>query len=746
MADRYTLEELSAMMERELSLAIGAPDSTIAQERQRNLQFYNAEPVGELAPPEDPDSSRIVATDVADTVEWMLPSLVRIFSTSKDSMACRPKRPKYAPQAKLAEEYLRHKFWKQNKGFSIVYDLFKDALLQRVGFVKVYWDDEPEDVVESYRGLLPEQVADMLSDGQVEVIEQAARIEMIEAPEMPGMPEQAEKMPVEVYDVKVKVRTSPGKCRVVNVPPEEMRIHRRARYGEEPLFLAQVQYRTRAELEAEGYDLSDVGSGEDWGLETLERSQIQSPFWEAGDEGERQLFRFAECYTQLDQDNDKVPEWRRIVVIGSKAMSDEQVDSHPFVWFCPNPIPHLFFGKCPADFAIEPQRLNTSLLRALSDNVYLTVHQQYAVVSGKVNLDDLTSRRPGGVVRMTEQGAVQPLSQSGLDPAAWQMIEWGEQWRERRTGFTRYSQGMSPDALNPTATGVNLITEKADQRTELIASVAAISIEQIFRKMLKCMSQYQSIPEQMEISGQWVPIDPREWADGYDIEINVGLGTGSKDKKAQTLQAIFGMQQPMLQGGAIPPQAVIATARAFVDATGAGVPEELFPDPQPPAPGAPPPQVQIEQMKLQADAQKFQAQSQMDAARMQMEAQLQQQNKQAELEVQRMNDERDAQREQVRIQMEAEAKAQEAAIRAELDRARLELDRYKADLDAQVKLAIAQMSKAPDVSADSSAMTQTLADISRAAFAAMTAPKQVVRGPDGRVAGVVAVPPQEGQA
>lgn len=601
---RYSKDELSALVQTELRKSLGAPDSEISSLRLRNLQYFKAEPVGELAPPEAPDRSQVVATDVPDTVEWMLPALVGVFARSPDSMECAARRPQFAEGAKLASEYLRHCFWTRNEGFTILYQWFKDALVQKVGFVKVYWDKTTEDVEESYTGLLPEQVQGMLASGDVQVLEQTARTETL-----------SDGQPVEVYDLRVKRTESEGRCVVQPVPPEEMRIHRRARYGEDPLFVAHVSSRTKGELESEGYDLTDADSGASaLSTEAIERADSQEFSLGDDSDGELMLYEVSECYIRLDQDNDGVPEWRRVLLIGSTVMEDEKVDSHPFVWFCPNPLPHVFFGQCPADHAIEPAKLNTSLLRGLMDNVYLSVNQRMQVLDGQVNLDDLTNSRPGGLVRVREMGAVQPLVQPGLDQGAWQMVEWGEQWRERRTGFTRYSQGMSPDALNPTATGVNIITEKADQRTELIARVAAESVRTMFGKMLKCMGQYQDVSDVVELMGQWVSVDPREWADGYRIEVNVGLGTGSKDKRAAALREVYGMQQPLAASGALPPQALIATARGFAEAVGLGDPEQYFPDAQPPKPPVPPPQVQVEQMKLQADAQKYQAETQRDAA------------------------------------------------------------------------------------------------------------------------------------
>jgi hypothetical protein len=724
MAKKYSDSELSALLDKELRQSLGSPTSEIAHLRLRNLQYYKADATGELAPPSIPDRSQIVATDVADTVNWMLPSLVRVFAASPDAVECVPTHPRFAPQAKLASEYMRHCFWKKNSGFSVVNGWFKDALIQKVGFVKVFWEESTQDIEESYDDLLPEQVEMILAEGdEVEVIEQEAHTELVEG------------QPVEMYDIRIKRAKKDDKCIVLNVPPEEMRLHPRARYGEEPLFVAQQFYRTRGELEADGYDLTNVSTEDGWHIEEIERANTQTPFFYDSSDGELQRYRVSECYIKLDQDSDGIPEWLRVLMIGKTILEQEKVPDHPFVWFCPDPLPHTFFGQCPADFAIEPQRLRTSLMRALLDNVYLSVNQRTQVIEGQVNLDDLLMSRPGGIVRTKMAGAMTPVPQNGLDPSAWQMVEWAEQWRETRTGYTRYSQGLSPDALNPTATGVNIITEKADQRVELIARVAAESVKQLFAKMLACMCRYQEVEEVVELMGQWTPIDPREWSDGYQIEVTAGLGTGSKDKKAMVMQQVMQMQAPLVQGGVIPPQAAILAARKFLDAAGVQGAEELFPDAQPPQPQANP-----EAMKMQAEQAKHQAQMQADAMAKQADMQLERDRMQMQAQVDSHRQQVESEQKNLEQSQQLQLEKYKADRQAEVEASRLEFERWKAQLASDTQIYLEQLKQAQAApiqgGADGgdalhqaiTAMTEAVAQLSR--------PKQIIRDANGRAQGI----------
>lgn len=669
---KYTKPELAAILQKELRQALGSPGTEISQIRLRNLQYYKAEPTGELAAPDIADRSSIVASDVADTVNWMLPSLLRVFAGSQDAMECEARRPEYASQAKLASEYLRHLFWKRNKGFNLLHQWFKDALIQKVGFVKVFWEEYTEDVEENYVGLLPEQVDELLKDSDVSPVENEMRTTLIEG------------VPVDLWDIKVKRTSKKGRCRVLGCPPEEMRIHPRSRYGERMQFIAQQFYRTRAELEADGYDLSDVGAEDGWHMEQIERAESQTPWFFDQSDGELQRYLCSECYIRLDQDNDGIPEWRKVFMIGQTIKEDDKVDDHPFVYFCPSPMPHVFFGECPADHALNPQRLRTSLLRASLDNVYLSVNKRMGFVEGQVNLDDLLNNRPGGLVRLKAKDALVPIEQGGLDSSAWQLIDWAEQWREQRTGHTRYSQGLSPEALNPTATGVSIITEKADQRTGLIARVAAeTAVRVMFEKMLKCMCRYQQKADQVELLGQWINIDPREWVDAFHIHINVGLGTGSKDKQTAVLAQVYQMQAPLVQGGAIPPQAAILAARAFAESAGITSPEQYFPDQQqkPQQPGPMEIEQMKAQMKAQTDMQAKQAEMQLERERMQMQAQVDTNRQQVEAQQQAARAELEMQLERFKAEQHMQLEREKASMQAQLQ-IQLEQIRAQAKLDA----------------------------------------------------------------
>lgn len=583
---RYEDREIESIINTQLENSLGAAIGDIAEIRLRNLQFYKAEPVAELAPPEIEDRSQLVSSDVADTVDGMIPQLMKMF-VSSDAVSVSAKSEKYEAGAEQCKEYLLHNFHKKNNGFQFLHTLFKDALIQKVGFGEVRWDTKQEDVLENYESLTQAQVIELSQDSAVEII--GMDNEMVEV----------EGQPMQVYHVQCKRKSERGYACIDNVPPEQMRIHRTAIYGQEMPFIARERFVTAAQLKELGIDADEYSADETYSAETIERHADTRNYYTADATEELRLYRYTAAYIFLDQNNDGIPELLCAHLVSDTLDHYEQVVEDPYVYFCPIPTPHIFFGDCPADRAMEPQRLNTSLIRAIADSAYLSVNNRNMGVEGQVNLADYADSRPGGLVRVKNLGALAPLNQGSLDPAAWKLVEWGEQWKQRRTGFFPATAGLDADAINKTAYGTNIQVNKQDAQIELIARVAAESVRMVFKKLLRMMSMYQDIPETIKLTGGWVDVNPRQWFDMYEIHIDVGLGTGNKDERARNGQMLLNILEKLILNKIYPdPTPAIKVARDMAKAVGYDKPETIFPDYVPPPPQPPPVDPKLEEIKL----------------------------------------------------------------------------------------------------------------------------------------------------
>lgn len=734
MTKGLTEDELKALVGAEMRQSLGYSSSKLSQARQKSMYYYLGMPVGDLSPPEVDGRSSVVSTDVRDTIEAMLPQLMVTFVGSDTVAEFEPTKPDDEQKAQQATEYVNYLFYKKNNGHRIAYTWMKDALLQKNGIVKVWWDTRHEETREEYRGMSDVELAQLMEDDEIEVIEQSTSVDEDDQEQrqqaIQQLTQQAQSQPQSapqvmqqiqmiqsqppklVYDVVCKRTKTDGKVCIDNVPPEEFLIARNAKDIETAKFVAHRVQRTKSELKSMGYkNVDDLGS-EDSG-QAMNSERIQRISWndenayidnDASSDDSQNNVWVLEAYMRCDYDGDGIAELRKITMAGNTLLDNEQVDCVPFVSITPVPLPHQFFGLSIADLAMESQRTKTSILRAQLDNMYLAVNGRYFAVEGQVNLDDLLTSRPGGVVRVKQPGMAGRLDQGAPDIGnAFQMMEYMQQDLENKTGWTRYSQGNDQGALNDTATGVNVLTNRADMRLDLIARNFSEGYVDLFKQILKLVCQYQQKEQVVKLTGGWVPIDPREWSNQFDVSINVGIGMGNKDQKIQHLTMLGQIQAQGLEIGIATPDNLYHAATELSKQLGFKNADKFFTDPskQPPQQKPDPEQAKA-QAQMQIEQAKIQSTAQLKQMELQHNAQLDQAKRDHELQIETAKMQMQAQVDANRQQVEADQKTQEAQQQAQLDalkeqqkteqlRMQLDFNQWKTVQDNETKVLVAQI-------------------------------------------------------
>lgn len=167
--------ELKAMLASEKADALAAISSAqLSQERADAMDYYLGDMRKDM--PAQEGRSRAVSTDVADTVEGLMPSLMDIFAGSDEVVRFEPVGPEDEEAAQQETDYVNHVFMQQNPGFMTLYSFIKDALLQKVGIVKVWWEESEQEERETYYDLTEDQFALLAqavaaSDGMMEIVE-----------------------------------------------------------------------------------------------------------------------------------------------------------------------------------------------------------------------------------------------------------------------------------------------------------------------------------------------------------------------------------------------------------------------------------------------------------------------------------------------------------------------------------------------------------------------------------------------
>jgi hypothetical protein len=538
---------LKGILDAEIDNAIGFIESETTDDRRKALEYYNRYEYGN----EVEGRSQIVTGEVAEVVDGALPQLLRIFTQSDEIVRFEPKGPGDEEKAKQATEYVNWVMNRDNDGVLLMHNWFKDALLQKNGIVKVYWDEKIDVSKEKYQNLTQDEVAMLLNDPEVEVVNQKTT-EIAPA----GIDEMGMMIPpIFSYDVKLKKTKKTGKVIVENVPPEEFLISKKARTIADAPFVAHRRLATRSELTAMGFDKDVIDNLPTYADLTYNQENVarfdqgEQPSDQASLDFSMQEIEVMEVYIRVDFDSDGIAELRKITYAGTEILDNEEADFVPFCSVCPIPMPHKFFGHSLADRAVDIQLIKSTVTRQILDNLYMTNSPRMGVVEGQVNLDDLLTVTANGIVRMKNTQAIIPLTVPPTASQSFPLLEYLDSVQAKRTGVSDQMNGLNPDVLqNSTATAVAMMQSSAAGKVELIARVfAETGVKDLFQKILQLLCKYQDKERIVRLRGKYVSIDPREWTNGFDISINVGLGTGNKQEQMAMIAMVLGKQEEILK-------------------------------------------------------------------------------------------------------------------------------------------------------------------------------------------------------
>jgi len=682
--------KLKSVLGNHIENALGYLGGNLSESRKKSLEYYLGDKLGT----EIDGRSQVVSTDVSDTIESILPNLLRIFTASDKVVKCEPVTAEDVPMADQATTYLNHVFYKENNGFQLLYNFFKDALIEKNGFLKIYWDESESVEFETYQNLSLED-KEALEDtrDEIEFIEEEEVEDEFSKGEFQKAIEQYEAQGLEIpemqtpdfilYNCKIKRTKKTGKIKVESVPPEEFLIDRNAKTIEDADFVSHKVLISRSDLIAMGYDEDEVNnlpasSDDIYNTEnTVRQGNIDEYLTDDYAQGQNTKVSIYESYVKYDYDEDGIAELRKIVSAGddgSMVLENMPCDNIPFVTVTPIPMPHRFYGRSVSELVEDIQLMKSTVMRQLLDNMYLTNNNRVAVMDGMVNMDDLLTTRPGGVVRTKQppNQVMQPLQSQPISQQAFPMLSYLDTVREARTGITKSAQGLDADTLNSkTATGVNTLMTQTQMRSELIARIfAETGVKDLFRKIFELMVKYQDREKVVMLNNQYIPVKPTEWKDRFNISIVVGLGTGSKEQQTVMLNSILErqIQAFQLQGGKEMPMVslknIYNTLTKVIENAGLKNVENYFVDPdigkQMMPPPQPPPLTPIEKIEF----------TRIDAENKRKIADLELQSKELAQKTQEM-------------QLDFEAKIKEMALKynTQLDTTKIKAD---ADLDKMI--------------------------------------------------------------
>ena len=670
MAEEMDEYQLRSIVSSEITDSLNHFDSEYSQERIRAMDFYLGEPLGN----EVEGRSQVISTEVADTVESIMPNLMRVFTANDKYVRFNARTAEDVEKADQISDYVNYIINNDNEGYKILHNWFKDALLFRLGVVKFYYEEIEEVDEEEYNGLSEEELAVLMANPDIEIVAQEETVTST------VMDEMGELVPMGFsYDLSVRVRKKSGSVKIVNVPPEEFLVNRRATSLEDAYFVCHRTTMTVSDLVAMGYDREEVEAYA--GVSDLDIDEERSTRFndleavtgtDAADPTLKEV-TYYECIMKVDYDGDGIAERRRICAIGTEGehiLHNEPFDHVPFAVVSPILMPHRLIGRSIYDMTEDLQVIKSTLLRQYLDSVYTSTLPRMGVVEGMVNIDDVLDGTAGGIIRMRQAGMVQPITGTPVGGEVRPLMDYIDGMKEQRTGMSAASQGLDPNALqSTTASAISATVRGAQVKLESYArTMAETGMKELFKGILHLVTKYDNKPRVVRLRNSFVPIDPREWTSEFDVVVQVGLGTADDEQKIAFLTQIASKQEQILmQMGANNPivsmSQYVNTLRSIAEIGGFKDADLFFNSPQ-----------QIQMMQMQQQQQPAQDPMAMQA---QAEMQMKQQQMEAELALKRE-----------RMAMELELEREKFAAEMELRRQELEyeaqLRMQKAATDAQI--------------------------------------------------------------
>ena len=691
-------DEIQALVEAEIADSVNYDNSLIAQRRQKSIEYYQGY-MRDL--PEQEGRSKVISHDVADTVNWMLPDLMEIFMGSTRMVEFKPRSREDEDSSKQATDYINYVFVNECDGYSLLWDAFWNALVTANGPIKCYWDTSDEEDITIHRGLSEMQYAELVADDDIEVLQVSEYEGEFIAPD--GMAFVGL-----VYDCKIK-RVSSGQLKFEALPPEEFLISRRALSVDKARFVGHRSLKMRSELVEMGFDRDLVYSLPTANaLETdatrLSRYEEIDQYGSNNPDDAAEEIELYESYIYCDVDDDGVAERLQVFTAGSASGVllgwDIWEDEHPFVDLCPLPMPHRWYGRGISDDTRDIQQVRTVLWRQMLDNLYWSNNpQQKGALEYVNNPEEIFSPSFGGVIDIkgTSPWALETVTSNVIPFVAdksYPMMDMLDRILQKRTGVTEATTSLDPDALqNQNVDAVRHVQDTSQKRVGLIArNFARGGLKRLFEKALRLIVKNQDRARTVRLRNEWVEVDPRSWNANMDAEINVGLGTGSKERDIAALYQVWSIQRQALEM-ANPQmdyyfrllQAMDDTARKIVEASGLNDAQQYVPEiteqdmmqikemaeraAQQPTPEQV--MMQAEQMKLQVDASNKDKDRQADLAKVQ-----------AQEETKRAQAASQSQIKQLEIAETEKIRVAEMTLKENERQDNLRMDRFKAAVEA----------------------------------------------------------------
>lgn len=559
-----TEDQLVAIIKAYRAQSLGVDDNQLTSERAKAMDRYH----GRLYGDEQDGRSKVVAKDLSETVDWIMPTLMRIFIQSGNMVEFVGRDEEDEAQAEQESDYINYVIMQENEGFTLLHDACKDTLLLKNGYFKHFWSEETKIIEREFK-----EVDEIdLTRIMMQYAEEGAEVEITEEPEQytVQVPGEQGLIDLPVMDVRLKVIREISKTTVVAVPPEELRISKKCRGSlQDSPFTEHVTTKTRSELIEMGMDKDFVNNlpGVNQDADSDQQTQARNSIDDEHDtdrglaiDSSMDDIEYCEAYIKVDFDDDGIAELRKVVMAGGKIPPgkewNEVIDMVALTGMVAKRVPHRHIGESIYDDIADLTRIKTVLMRNMLDNIYSSNNNEI-VVNERVHLEDFLQALPNGVKRVNDEepvdGAFSPIIRENVVDKILPAINYIDDVKDNRTGINDKTTNLSPDVLKGANNAVfEEAVQRASQKVEMIARMLAeTGIKELFKRVHEITTKHQDRAKMVKLRGHYVNVNPLEWRDRTDLTVKVGLGTGTQAEKRDKLTMIDAQQQKLAQLGLV---------------------------------------------------------------------------------------------------------------------------------------------------------------------------------------------------
>ena len=584
--------EIVSILGAKIRRALNQDGGDISAVRIENLDYYLGKPFGN----ERDGYSKVVTREAFETVEWALPSILRVFLSGDQVVSYDPVGPEDEAEAEQQTDIANHYLLKENNGFLALHHWVKDCLLYPNGYIGLWIDEQAKTRVEKYEGIsaqgLQMAMTTLARKGDVEVIEHSSQTV------------DTDQGPLETFDVRIRVSWKDKKPRIEAVPPDELLVDSDCLSIDldEADMVARRVKKSYSQLVREGYDrkvLDAIGHPQDYSFldEKISRLFYSDEDPETDEEQDQSMRSFwvHDVYLWIDVDGDGMAEFRHICIVGAEVLANEEVSYQPYIAMAAILLPHKHSGLSYVDVVKDLMEIKSTLWRQMLDNIYrLNVRRKYvgdAFISDVAGTLDILMDATSEIIPARDNTAiteemVQPIVSDILP-----VIQGMNDMQKIRSGVAP-ELSLDPNVLQQsTASAFGQALDQASQRIEMVVRIfAETGFKKLFQKVHQLLRENVDIPKMLRIRGKWIEVNPADWEERTNVSVNTGLGFNRKEQKMGLIFQLIQLQKEALAIGLADPEKIHNSLSKLVDAAGLGHVGEFFVDPKSPEYKPPQPQ------------------------------------------------------------------------------------------------------------------------------------------------------------